>query len=50
MQLFRGEYADREKKRYIDPSAFRLKFAYFENEIPRGPGGKFEEFVSKLEA
>jgi len=28
---------------------FRLQFAYFEHEIPRGVGGKFEEFVSKVE-
>ncbi|HUO43678.1 MAG TPA: AMP-binding protein [Burkholderiales bacterium] len=28
---------------------FRLRFAYFEREIPRGAGGKFEEFVSELE-
>lgn len=27
---------------------FRLRFVYFGNEIPRGPGGKFEEFVSKV--
>jgi phenylacetate-CoA ligase len=25
---------------------FRLEFRYFEAEIPRGPGGKYEEFVS----
>ena len=24
---------------------FRLRFAYFDGDIPRGPGGKFEEFV-----
>jgi phenylacetate-CoA ligase len=29
---------------------FRLKFVYFPDEIPRGPGGKFEEFVSRLDA
>jgi phenylacetate-CoA ligase len=28
--------------------AFRLTFKYFPNEIPRGTGGKFEEFVSEL--
>jgi phenylacetate-CoA ligase len=28
---------------------FRLTFTYFEGEIPRGPGGKFEEFVSEVE-
>ena len=27
---------------------FRLKFAYFEREIPRSAGGKFEEFVSRI--
>ncbi len=27
---------------------FRLAFRYHEGEIPRGPGHKFEEFVSKL--
>jgi phenylacetate-CoA ligase len=27
---------------------FRLSFNYFRGEIPRGPGGKFEEFVSEL--
>lgn len=26
---------------------FALRFVYFENEIPRGPGGKFEEFVCR---
>ena len=26
---------------------FRLQFIYFDNEIPRGPGGKFEEFISE---
>ena len=26
---------------------FALRFAYFEGEIPRGPGGKFEEFVCR---
>ncbi len=29
--------------------AFRLTFTYFADEIPRAPGGKFEEFVSRLE-
>jgi phenylacetate-CoA ligase len=29
---------------------FRLTFVYFRDEIPRGAGGKFEEFMSKLEA
>ena len=29
---------------------FRLNFVYFPGEIPRGAGGKFEEFVSRLEA
>ncbi len=29
---------------------FRLQFVYFESEIPRGTGGKFEEFVSKVAA
>jgi phenylacetate-CoA ligase len=28
---------------------FRLTFSYFDGEIPRGPGGKFEEFVSEVE-
>jgi hypothetical protein len=28
---------------------FRVKFTYFDGEIPRGAGGKFEEFVSKVE-
>ena len=28
---------------------FRLSFVYFPDEIPGGKGGKFEEFVSKLE-
>jgi len=28
---------------------FRLTFSYFDGEIPRGPGGKFEEFVSMIE-
>ena len=27
---------------------FRIAFAYFEGEIPRGPGGKFEEFLCML--
>lgn len=27
--------------------AFQLRFAYFDAEIPRGPGGKFEEFVCR---
>jgi phenylacetate-CoA ligase len=26
---------------------FQLRFTYFESEIPRGPGGKFEEFVCR---
>ncbi len=30
--------------------AFKLEFTYFEGEIPRLPGGKFEEFVSKVGA
>jgi len=25
---------------------FRVRFSYFEGRIPRGPGGKFEDFVS----
>ena len=29
---------------------FRLRFTYFDDAIPRGPGGKFEEFVSRLAA
>ena len=29
---------------------FQLKFVYFPDEIPRGAGGKFEEFVSCLDA
>lgn len=29
---------------------FRLKFVYFAGEIPRGPGGKFEEFISRVGA
>jgi len=29
---------------------FRLNFVYFPGEIPRGAGGKFEEFVSVFEA
>ena len=28
---------------------FRLRFTYFADEIPRNPGGKFEEFVSLVE-
>jgi phenylacetate-CoA ligase len=28
--------------------AFKLEFTYFEREIPRTPGGKFEEFLSKI--
>ena len=28
--------------------SFRLSFIYFRGEIPRGPGGKFEEFISTL--
>jgi phenylacetate-CoA ligase len=27
---------------------FRLRFEYFADAIPRGPGGKFEEFVSRV--
>ena len=27
---------------------FRLQFIYFQEQIPRGPGGKFEEFVCEL--
>jgi phenylacetate-CoA ligase len=27
---------------------FKLKFIYFEEQIPRGPGGKFEEFMCEL--
>lgn len=27
---------------------FALRFAYFDGEIPRGPGGKFEEFVCRV--
>jgi phenylacetate-CoA ligase len=27
---------------------FGLSFAYFDGEIPRTPGGKFEEFISKI--
>jgi phenylacetate-CoA ligase len=27
---------------------FRLDFIYLRDEIPRGPGGKFEEFISEL--
>jgi phenylacetate-CoA ligase len=27
---------------------FRLTLTYFRNEIPRGPGGKFEEFISRI--
>lgn len=27
---------------------FRLQFSYFHERIPRGPGGKFEEFVCEL--
>lgn len=27
---------------------FQLTFTYFETEIPRGPGGKFEEFICKV--
>ena len=29
---------------------FTLTFNYFEGELPRGANGKFEEFVSKLDA
>jgi phenylacetate-CoA ligase len=28
--------------------SFKLEFAYFQEEIPRGPGGKFEEFICEL--
>ena len=28
--------------------SFKLQFTYFPEEIPRGPGGKFEEFVCEL--
>jgi len=28
--------------------SFNLRFVYFEGHIPRGPGGKFEEFVCEL--
>jgi phenylacetate-CoA ligase len=28
--------------------AFKLQFSYFPEQIPRGPGGKFEEFVCEL--
>jgi phenylacetate-CoA ligase len=28
---------------------FAMKFVYFDRDLPRGPGGKFEEFVSDLE-
>ena len=28
---------------------FRLAFKYYEGEIPRGPGGKFEDFVSTVD-
>ncbi len=28
--------------------SFRLSFVYLRGEIPRGPGGKFEEFISEL--
>jgi len=28
--------------------SFKLQFAYFPEQIPRGPGGKFEEFVCAL--
>ena len=27
---------------------FKLQFCYFQGQIPRGPGGKFEEFVCEL--
>jgi len=27
---------------------FKLQFRYFQEEIPRGPGGKFEEFICEL--
>ena len=29
-------------------AAFNLEFAYFEREIPKTPGGKFEEFMCKI--
>jgi phenylacetate-CoA ligase len=29
---------------------FRLNFVFYQNEIPRAPGGKFEEFISRLPA
>ncbi len=29
---------------------FHISFVYFSDELPRQPGGKFEEFVSRLEA
>jgi len=28
--------------------SFKLKFTYFPEEVPRGPGGKFEEFIGEL--
>jgi len=28
--------------------AFKLQFTYFAEQIPRGPGGKFEEFICEL--
>ena len=28
--------------------AFRIEFTYFEGEIPRSPGGKFEEFLCRV--
>jgi len=27
---------------------FEISFTYFDREIPRGPGGKFEDFISKV--
>jgi phenylacetate-CoA ligase len=27
---------------------FAIRFTYFDNEIPRGPGGKFEQFICKV--
>jgi hypothetical protein len=27
---------------------FKMQFVYFEDQIPRGPGGKFEEFICEL--
>jgi phenylacetate-CoA ligase len=28
--------------------AFEVRFRYFETEIPRGPSGKFEDFISRV--